>query len=106
MLHGKSAGICDNTYCRAFGPPVEMPIAMMRLGGREDLAPFFKLGGSIGTVAGGSLRPAARLATLIFSISRSAIVSRCPAAASVGFAMKSTAPKAKAFKVEYAPSLE
>ena len=94
-------------YCSAFGPPVEMPMAMMRVGGDVERAPFFSAtGGSMGTVAGGSLRPAARLATLIFSMRTSAIFSRWPAAASVGLAMKSTAPSASAFKVEYAPSFE
>src|SRR6202012_1516309 len=107
MLHGKSDGSCESTYCSAFGPPVETPMAMIRVGAAVERAPFLTLvGGSMGTVAGGSLRPVARLATLIFSIRTSAIFSRWPAAASVGLAMKSTAPRASAFKVEYAPSFE
>jgi len=53
MQHGKSAGICDSTYCRALGPPVETPIAMTRVGGSVGRAPFVGGGGSSGTVAGG-----------------------------------------------------
>src|SRR5262249_27368396 len=44
--------------------------------------------------------PPARLATFTFSISCSAIVSRFPATASLGFATKSIAPRARALNVE------
>ena len=67
---------------------------------------FFRKAEDRGNGAGGSLRPPARLATLIFSTRMSATGSRLPAAASVGLATKSMAPSARALKVEYAPSFE
>src|SRR3989440_4231337 len=33
IVERKSAGICDKTNCNAFGPPVEIPMAMTRRGG-------------------------------------------------------------------------
>src|SRR5215472_2362879 len=97
---GKSAGNCESKYCRALGPPVEIPTAMMRLGGTEGRACFREdLGGACGGL-GMALGPPARLATLIFSASWRATGSRLPAAASVGLATKSIAPSARALKVE------
>src|SRR6266705_3088212 len=54
----------------------------------------------------GSLRQAARFATLILAINWSAICSRRPAAASLGLGRKSTAPKARALNVAYPPCFE
>src|SRR5882724_7158886 len=59
IVERKSAGICDKTNCNAFGPPVEIPIAMTRRGGNAARVPFFSAGKS-SIIAGGSLRPAAR----------------------------------------------
>ncbi len=38
---GKSPGICESMNCSALGPPVEIPMAMMRLGGRAARVAFF-----------------------------------------------------------------
>ena len=37
MLPGKSPGNCESTYCSAFGPPVEIPIATTFDGARFGL---------------------------------------------------------------------
>ncbi len=95
-----SPGICDRTNCSAFGPPVEIPMAMTRFGG-IGLRPGFLDVCASSWIGGTSKRlPPARLATLTFSISCPAIASRLPAAASLGFATKSIAPRARALKVE------
>src|SRR5437660_9687186 len=41
IVERKSAGICDKTNCSAFGPPVEIPMAMTRRGGSVARFPFF-----------------------------------------------------------------
>ena len=79
---------------------LEMPMAITRRGGNAARCAFFGVTGSSRTTAGGSLRPAARFATLILAINWSAICSRRPAAASLGLGRKSTAPKARAWNVE------
>src|SRR5260370_592520 len=54
-------------------------MAMTRRGGSGERFAFFGRAGSSPTTAGGSFRPAARSATLIFAINCSAISSRRPA---------------------------
>src|ERR1700722_15251719 len=93
MADEKSDGICESTNCNAFGPPVEIPMAIILLGGSGVRVAFLVDGGSSTTFAGGSLRPPARLATLIFSIRESAMASRLPLAACCGLGVKYHAPK-------------
>src|ERR1700758_707624 len=81
-------------------------MAMMRFGGTAGRERFLEEGGISRTGVGMDLRPPARLATLIFSASWRATGSRLPAAAFFGLGTKSMAPRARALKVEYAPSFE
>ena len=57
-------------YCSALGPPVDIPIAITRLGGTAGRALFLFRGRGISKSARGILlAPPARFATLIFSMS-------------------------------------
>src|SRR5689334_6420666 len=105
MLPGKSPGNCCNRYCSAFGPPVEIPIAMILLGSRRGRnAILFGLGRS-STTGAVVFRSLLLAATLILLIRSRAISSMCAEAASRGLATKSNAPRASALKVALAPSV-
>src|ERR1700676_4232411 len=98
----KSAGSCEQRKSRAFGPPVDTPIATMRVG-RSLVGCGF--GAAVVCGAGGnvSLGGPEIAPTLILTASSLAICSRPPFEASVGLATKSKAPWLSAFKAEYAP---
>src|SRR5258705_733736 len=100
---GKYAGSCEQSVCRAFGPPVETPMAIERAG----LAPVCFNFGEMRAGGGGGLQASLGgpeiAATLILTESSLAICSRPPVCASLGLATKSNAPRASAFKAEYAP---
>ena len=105
MVPGKSPGSCVSKYCRAFGPPVEMPMATILVGSRRGrIACLFGRGRSI-TSGAGAGRILFLAATLILAIRSEAISSIWAEAASRGLATKSNAPSASALKVALAPSV-
>src|SRR5208282_4994445 len=100
MLPEKSVGRCENRYCKAFGPPVETPMATMCVGatGRSlpVLAPWTSPGRNC------ACTPALCAAAWIFLINSAAISGMC-AETSCGLATKSNAPSPSALNVIDAP---
>ena len=102
MLPENSTGSCENRYCKAFGPPVETPRAMMRVG-----ATGCGLCGCSPCVSDGRncvCTPALCAAARIFLIN-SAAISGMRAKTSFGLATKSNAPSASALRVIAAPAV-
>ena len=95
---GKSSGSCEKRYCKALGPPVEMPIATIRegqLGSEVRRCSLRFIEGTVIIIFGA---PEAA-ANLIFNANSAAICSIRPEAASCGLVTKSKAPSASALRV-------
>ena len=105
MVPGKSGGSCANKNSRACGPPVEIPMATIRVGGGADLgdALFSVRGGAPRKVPGRTTLQSA--AALIFAINSRAVSAMCTEA-SCGLVTKSKAPSPRALNVMEAPSVE
>ena len=95
MVPGKSPGSWDNKYWSALGPPVEIPIATMRVGAAIVFTSGFSA--FISSPAGNPRTEGSSLwaATLILLINSSA-TSCMWTEASRGLATKSNAPNANA----------
>src|SRR5579859_1797677 len=98
----KSAGSWEQRKSRAFGPPVDTPMATMRVG-RFSVGCGFGTAEAWGVGWNVSLGGPEIAATLILTASSLAICSNPPFEASVGLATKSKAPWLSAFNAEYAP---
>src|ERR1700730_15633548 len=98
----KAAGSCEQRKSRAFGPPVDTPMATMRVG-RSLVGCGFGASGLLGGGWNVSLGGPEIAATLIFTASSLALCSSPPFGESVGLSTKSKAPWLSAFKAEYAP---